>query len=226
MIDLFHPTISYREDMLKTDKTDEALLRGLDNYYYNNKDLRLLLDLLSERSGYAASLRVLALFDKELSLKFKPGDLDISFKDFRQRKAEINIWNQEGKITQEENESKTYDINVKFLAAPAMDEIISRIKTITSVTCMYTVEILPPTPRSSVKPVTVDNIMAQDDINDMREEGKGGTEAIKLTTSTSKLLNVVLEGLDTSTEYCICVSTVVNGRSLAQRSERIKPKVQ
>ena len=66
----------------------------------------------------------------------------------------------------------------------------------------------------------------QDDINDMREEGKNGTEVIKLTTSTPKLLNVVLEGLDTSTEYWICVSTVVNGRTLAQRSERIKPKIQ
>ena len=203
---IFSLKISYREDMLKTNKTDEALLRGLDNYYYNNKDLRLLLDLLSERSGCAASLRVLALFDKELSLKFKPGDLDISFRDFHQRKAEINIWNAEGKITQEEKESKTYDINVKFPAAPAMDEIISRIKTVTSVTCMYTVEIQPPTPRSSVKPVTVDNIMSEDDV---REGGKDGTEAIRLTTSTSKLLNVALEGLDTSTEYCICVSTIV-----------------
>ena len=212
--------------MLKTNKPDEALLRGLDNYYYNNKDLRLLLDLLSERSGCAASLRVLALFDKELSLKFKPGDLDISFRDFHQQKAEVNIWNAEGKITQEEKASKTYDINVKFPAAPAMDEIISRIRAVTSVTCMYTVEILPPTPRSSVKPVTVDNTMAQDAINGVCEEGKDGTEAIKLTTSTPKLMNVVLEGLDTSTEYCICVSTVVNGRTLAQRSERIKPKFQ
>ena len=196
------------------------MLAGLDEYYYNNRDLRLLLDLLAVRSGCADSLRVLALFDKGLSKKFKAGDLDLSFLEFHKRKAEINIWNVEGKITQKEDENKTYDISVKFSSAPAIKEIVSRLK---DVTWMYTVEIQPPTLKSSVKPA---ERMDKDHNNGMHEEGKDGTEMTELTQPKSNLMGAILEDLDTSTEYSISVSTIVNGRTLAQRSERIKPKKQ
>jgi hypothetical protein len=47
----------------KSLSTDRQLLGGLYDLYYNNRDLKLLLDLLAQSSGIAPSIRVLSLFD-------------------------------------------------------------------------------------------------------------------------------------------------------------------
>ena len=119
-----------------------------------------------------------------------------------------------------------YDIRVTFSGAPAMTEIVSRMK---DTTWMYTVEILPPTSKSSVKPVCMidcqEDCMTDNDINHVYEEDNTEREMTKLTISPSKRMHVTLEGLDIFTEYSICVSTIVNGRRVAQRSKRIEPKM-
>ncbi len=53
--------------------TDQELLGDLYDVYYNNKDLKLLLDLLAASSGIAPCLRILCLFDKELRFGFAIG---------------------------------------------------------------------------------------------------------------------------------------------------------
>ena len=45
-------------------KTDQELLGDLYDIYYNNRDLRLLLDLLATSSGVAPAISVMTLFDK------------------------------------------------------------------------------------------------------------------------------------------------------------------
>ena len=45
-------------------KTDEQILGDLYDIYYNNRDLRLLLDLLVTRSGVAPAIAIITLFDK------------------------------------------------------------------------------------------------------------------------------------------------------------------
>ena len=48
----------------KGTKPLELMLGDLDSLYYNNWDLKLLLDLLSVNSGVASSIAIIAQFDK------------------------------------------------------------------------------------------------------------------------------------------------------------------
>ena len=59
--------MTYRLNMRARDdsnKTDKELLGDLYDIYYNNRDLRLLLDLLATSSGVAPAISVMTLFDK------------------------------------------------------------------------------------------------------------------------------------------------------------------
>ena len=55
-----------------TDTSSRALLGEIHDIYYENRDLKLLLDLLSVTSGLAPPLRVLALLDKDFSKQCMP----------------------------------------------------------------------------------------------------------------------------------------------------------
>ena len=53
-------------------KSDEEILGDLYDIYYNNRDLRLLLDLLATSSGVAPAIAIMTLFDKvRRTLKFR-----------------------------------------------------------------------------------------------------------------------------------------------------------
>ena len=54
------------------DTSSRVLLGEIHDIYYENRDLRLLLDLLSVTSGLAPPLRVLALLDKQFRKQCKP----------------------------------------------------------------------------------------------------------------------------------------------------------
>ena len=47
-----------------TMNTDKEILGDLYDIYYNNCDLRLLLDLLATSSGVAPAIAIMTLFDK------------------------------------------------------------------------------------------------------------------------------------------------------------------
>ena len=49
-------------------KTDKELFGDLYDIYYNNRDLRLLLDLLATSSGVAPAISVMTLFDKVIQI--------------------------------------------------------------------------------------------------------------------------------------------------------------
>eukprot|EP00092_Neocalanus_flemingeri_P024779 GFUD01026868.1.p1 GENE.GFUD01026868.1~~GFUD01026868.1.p1 ORF type:complete len:507 (+),score=114.41 GFUD01026868.1:221-1741(+) len=53
-------------------KTDKQLLGDLYDIYYNNRDLRLLLDLLATSSGVAPAIAIMTLFDKNFRDAMKP----------------------------------------------------------------------------------------------------------------------------------------------------------
>ena len=108
--------------------TDEQLLGDLYSIYYNNRDLKLLLDLLAESSGIAPSIRIMSLFDKKFRARSEPKDLKVFILrawialifcilfivviDFRLFQ-----------LTKEGN-----DLKVEFDDAPTMKEIFSHIK--------------------------------------------------------------------------------------------------
>ena len=66
--------VTYRQNMRAREgntKTDKELLGDLYDIYYNNRDLRLLLDLLATSSGVAPAISVMTLFDKVIQINKK-----------------------------------------------------------------------------------------------------------------------------------------------------------
>ena len=124
---------------------------GLDKYYFKNRDFKLLLDLLATNYGTMTSLRVLAMVDKSFGEKFKPSDLEFSQPHYHERKTEINIANEDG-VKERVDETKVYDIDLAFEDAPAMDELFKYLK---KCTCLYSVEVIPPSPSFSVQEIRV-----------------------------------------------------------------------
>ena len=59
---------AYKYNMLErahgSGKSDREVLGDLYDIYYNNRDLRLLLDLLATSSGVAPAIAIMTLFDK------------------------------------------------------------------------------------------------------------------------------------------------------------------
>ena len=59
----------YKRELRKNTKdeiqSDKQMLGELWNIYYNNRNLKLLLDLLAESSGIAPSIRIMSLFDSD-----------------------------------------------------------------------------------------------------------------------------------------------------------------
>ena len=55
----------------------EEGLEDLNDIYYNNPDLSLLLNLLAESSGVSSSLKILALFDARFRENFQPKNIQI-----------------------------------------------------------------------------------------------------------------------------------------------------
>ena len=123
----------------------------LDEHYYKNRDLKLLLDLLASNFGVMPSLRVLALFDKRFGEKCKPGDLKFLQPNYHENESEINIANEDG-VKENIHKTKVFDIDLEFEDAPGMGQIFTLFK---SCNCSYTVELLPPTPSFCVKQITV-----------------------------------------------------------------------
>ena len=209
--------------------SEEDLLGDLYNVYYNNKDLKLLLDLLAESSGVATSLRVLALFDKNLRFKSEPSNLKVSTVSFHDA-----IEDSEEK--EDENKHQVYDVDVEFEEARAVKELFSKIKSWRgkqSASWVYTVEIAPPTKRSSIKHVRSGQSYA--DIVAGRYGGNdAGIEMQPLTTiqnvspehkAKESRMKVALFDLEPTKEYVIRVCTIVNGKTISRRTEKIKPKI-
>merc|ERR1712106_865535 len=54
------------------EKSDKELMGDLNDIYYNNVDLRLLLELLTTSSGVAPAIAMMTLFDKGFRDSMKP----------------------------------------------------------------------------------------------------------------------------------------------------------
>ena len=191
--------------------------------YYNNRDLKLLLDLLAESSGVATSLRVLALFDKNLRFKSEPSNLKVSMVSYHDAVEE-----EEDK--ENDNKHQVYDVDVEFEDAKAVKELFSQIK---KSTWVYTVEINPPTTRSSIKHVKsgqsyADVVAGKGDVNGAGVEMQPLTTIQSVSpehTTKESRMKVPLYDLEPTKEYVIRVCTIVNGKTISRRTEKIKPKI-
>ena len=121
----------------------------MENIYFNNRDMKLLLDLLSTCSGIEQSLRILVLFDSKLKSYFCPGDLKFVDQSYHTYIPvnEINISTDAGVLEDSCTKKLVYDVSVEFSEAKIMANFL---KNIPDLVTIYTVEIYPRTPRSTI----------------------------------------------------------------------------
>ena len=201
---------------------------GLERYYYNSKDLRLLLDLLAESSGAAASLRVISQFDTEFNLSFNPGDVKLTKIDQDPIFSSKNIIG-EGDDPFEQTKIDAYGVKVNFEHAPAYTGIYKHMK---NLAYMYTIEVLEKTGDTTKKiqviPIAIDNNASSDkeNLGSKKQINNDGTD-IPLISGTSPVLEMEsvepITNLDMSKEYIIRVNTMINGKTLGYKIESFGP---
>ena len=180
-----------------------------------------MLNLLAETNGPATALRVFAIFDsgfrKDLSvpeIKFP----HLPAKVFT-RSISKNISVDDG-VAPGKTEEKVCNLEISFEHAVAEKGILAEMMKERKC-CMYTVEVIPPTKKTSIVAVNVESAGEQP-LSSNPEEGE-------MAKQTDKGENVTLEDLELSKEYTICINTVVDGKTLARKVEKfgpIKPKTE
>ena len=122
----------------------------MESIYFNNRDIKLLLDLLATCSGVEQSLRILVLFDSTLKGYFCPGDLDFVDENFHSYIPinEVNISTRSGVEVHINNKKLVYDVSIEFSEAVIMTHMLNTVKDVVGA---YTVEIYPRTPRSTIQ---------------------------------------------------------------------------
>jgi len=242
--------ISYQAFLRKKlgDKTptyiyNKELLGNLWEIYYNNKDLRMLLNLLTESSGIASSLRILAMFDN----------------DFRKRMQASNVRIVEyAQNDYEKQELQEMNVQVHFEHAEAVKEIFTNTADFSH---LYTVEITPPiglSPQVFSIPIGPDGqpksgqscfannyeednaqkriedpkpaLIEDDNTEQACQENTGDEElgsclgdAAVMDMGNTKM-HVKLCGLSMQQEYAIRVCTIVNGHTIAKKVKVFHPK--
>eukprot|EP00090_Calanus_glacialis_P024671 TRINITY_DN38342_c0_g1_i1.p1 TRINITY_DN38342_c0_g1~~TRINITY_DN38342_c0_g1_i1.p1 ORF type:complete len:507 (+),score=138.46 TRINITY_DN38342_c0_g1_i1:23-1543(+) len=179
------------------DTSSRVLLGEIHDIYYENRDLRLLLDLLSVTSGLAPPLRVLALLDKQFRKQCKPDIISLE--------RDSQMVNGES------------DITLEFSESSMARNIFSQMS---ALSCLYTVQILPRTDKDSMEVFVfekeVDRIFSGLSIFSMSSE-KGVSN--KTNIPRKKFL---FHGADADTTYTVKVTLVLNGKAIATAQKKIK----
>ena len=189
-----------------------TLPNGLEQYFFQNQDVRLLLNFLTQSQGLATSLRVLALFDEDFYDDLRVPD--ICFPNLPP-KTEKRIYSKNViKILEDavelQQEEERYDLDVAFDHAPANKTLF---KDFGKMFFHYTIEISPQTESTSI-------IVVQNKTN------QKNTEALGLVVAENDTGHVVLKDLDPSKEYIINIKTVADGIPIASRTEKFGPLLQ
>ena len=181
------------------------------------------MDLLAESNGPATSLRVLSLFDTEFNDSFKPKDIVLKKVEQYKRQSSSNVV-LEGDEMFEPQKVDVYDLKISFKNASAKDTILKEMK---NLTFMYTIELLPPTSKTSVIPVTCEDEEKKRNIApiDLAEKGDNDiTNGMPLKEKEgANCKDHLIEALDVSKEYQIRVNTILNGKPVASITESFGP---
>ena len=194
-------------------------------------DLKLLLDLLAVSSGIAHSLRILVLFDRQFRARFQPGDFEFSNLYFHDNNGKINIAEKDSGMSLEEKRKNVFNVTLEFKEAIAVHKVFGKQK---DLSCIYTVEIMPRTARSSItKAINVGKRGWKWALREMRRQKlesqsspKSLSKELAQVSEQSLLSNwkVRLYDLEIEKEYTIKASTIINGRNITQRIEKLKAK--
>jgi len=183
--------------MQGSDTSSRDLLGEIHDIYYENRDLRLLLDLLSVTSGLAPPLRVLALLDNDFRKQCKPSILTLE-------RSETTL----------DGES---DITLQFCESSLARNIFSKMS---ALSCIYTVQILPRTDKDSMEVFVfekeVDRMFSGLSIFNRGLE-KPSEDKINIPHK-----EFVFHGADAHATYTVKVTLVLNGRAIATTQKKIK----
>uniref|UniRef100_A0A0K2U8T8 Uncharacterized protein n=1 Tax=Lepeophtheirus salmonis TaxID=72036 RepID=A0A0K2U8T8_LEPSM len=159
---------------------DTTILGELHWIYFNNRDLKLLLDLLATSSGVSQSISLLTLFDQSLRQKCVASHLKIH-RDGSRATVEVH-------------------------EAEAIRDLFSKMK---DLSCIYTVQIHPPTINSSVQALKFSsNKSFKEYATDIEMQPLDHSREVRTATFTD---------LNEGQEYIFRVSTLVNGHPIAKK---------
>ena len=153
----------------------------------------------------------MALFDEEFRARMQPSHVTID------------------KMLEESNDEVAYDIKVSFQHAEAVKDIFNNVNDFTH---LYTVEISPPAEGSpqvtSIRigsdglPKKGPSVYSHEYDHDEADDGGGDTVALKMTkVPTMPTMAVSLDGLRRDLDYTIRVCTVINGHTVAKKTEKL-----
>jgi len=177
--------------------SDEEVLGELYSIYYDNRDLRLLLDLLATSSGVAPAIAIMTIFDKKFGDAMKPKILGLS------RTTGLNL------ARVEFQEPKT--------------GVRAALANLPGVNLFYIAEICPPAD-SAVEGFEFKTVQDRQTLNG--KEAGDGIEMTNIATLLADDIGIqaaVFTGLKPEVAYTIKVSTVVNGRTIAMVKQELAP---
>ena len=132
------------------------------------------------------------------------------------------------KTVGESTDETCYDVKVSFEHAEAVRDIFTNRNDFTH---LYTIEISPPAEGSpQVTSIRIGSdgkakmgpsVFTDDYIHEDEEDGVDG-ENVALKMERSSKMSVPLEGLSKDVDYIVRVSTVINGHTVAKKTEKLK----
>ena len=159
-------------------------------------------------SNFLCLGRILALFDEELRARMQASHVTID------------------KMLEGGNDETAYDIKVSFQHAEAVKDIFNNVNDFTH---LYTVEISPPaegSPQvtsirigSDGQPKKGPSVYSNEYEHDEADGEDGDTVALKMTKVPT--MAVSLDGLRRDLDYTIRVCTVINGHTVAKKTEKL-----
>jgi len=186
---------SNMRELAGEDKTDEELMGDLYDIYYNNVDLRLLLELLTTSSGVAPAIAMMTLFDK-------------GFRDAMKPKIKHIVASRELGIAEVQFQEPKSGVRACLADLPGVH-------------LMYVAEIIPPA-NTAVEAFESKYVMeggVENGSFSHLDEAKKDVEMGKLR---GPIQRACFEGLKKNVDYSMKISTVVNGRTISEVCEDIE----
>ena len=175
----------------------QELLGEMNEIYYENLDLRLLLDLLAATTGLSTPLRVLSLLDRNFRNNYKPNILSF------ERVAEIR-----------EGEG---DLRVEIAESDLARSVFARMS---NLTCLYTVKISPRTDKSNLEVVFFDQEEKSDPSSNIMEFFR--RNKVDEDSEIVPSREVVFSGADPNLSYTVKVTLILNGQAVAVSQKSVK----
>jgi len=189
--------VAYRQNMRAREgnsKTDKELLGDLYDIYYNNRDLRLLLDLLATSSGVAPAISVMTLFDKGFREAIRP-------------KIKRIVASRELGIAEVQFQEPKSGVRACLAELPGVH-------------LMYVAEIIPPA-ATAVEAFESKYVEEGTDNNGfIHTDGKA--KDVEFGILKGQIQRACFEGLKKDVDYSVKVSTVVNGKTISEVCEDIE----